>query len=96
MSREQDIAVAQNALKGLITLPPSVCFDPSPTRLDITDPNVQWNIQCVGMTLAKIAPATRIGMQAMIDMNGMNRRRCTGITIGGQRVEQCNAVSTTR
>lgn len=48
------------------------------------------------MALAKIAPVTGITMQAMINMNGMNRRRCGGVAIGSQRVKQCNAVSTTR
>ena len=48
------------------------------------------------MALAKIAPVTGITMQAMINMNGMNRRRCGGVAIGSQRVKQYNAVSTTR
>jgi len=96
MSREQDIAVAQHTLKGLITRLPSIGFNASPAWFDIAHPNVQWHIQRVGMALAKIAPATGIRMQTMINMNGLNRRRCGGVSISSQSVEQCNAVSTTR
>ena len=96
MRREQDIAVAQHALKGLITLPPSVCFDPSTAWLNIQHPNVQWKNLRVSMALAKIAPVSGSRMHAMINLNVMNRWRCGGVAIGSQRVKQRNAVSTTR